>query len=170
MWLSLALICMVLLAGNTLCEKWAVSRNIPVVDFVTGRMLFKVVLILVVWWALMSSPSAAWSTPFLQRSDEAASLATPESSSMTLRQHCRLWWGWPQIVSGILQVAVGLIIIVAFHRAPNPGYVLSVVSTSAVLVAMLSPWLFASTSLSGQGMLGIALIVIGVCVVGTCST
>ena len=64
--------------------------------------------------------------------------------------------GWPQLLTAVQQ-------------APNPGYASSVVSTSALLVALAAPLLFPSASLTSSAFAGLLLVAAGITVVSLSS-
>ena len=87
------------------------------------------------------------------------------NSEQTAAPAARRPWGWPQLLTGIIFVIVSLLAVAAVQQAPNPGYASSVVSTSALLVALASPLLFPSASLTSAAFAGLLLVVAGITVV-----
>ena len=60
---------------------------------------------------------------------------------------------------------VSLMAVAALQQAPNPGYASSVISTSALLVALAAPLLFPRVSLTSSAFAGLLLVAAGVTMV-----
>ena len=155
-WLVLAGGAAVLIACGSLCAKWSQTLDISVLDYVTGYMLVQALVAALAWAVLTQTRGGRRA---LERS--AFWNSEPDGGAPAARR----LWGWPQLLTGIIFVIVSLLAVAAVQQAPNPGYASSVVSTSALLVALASPLLFPSASLTSAAFAGLLLVVAGITVV-----
>ena len=159
-WLALAGGAAILIACGSLCAKWSQTMHISILDYVTGYMLVQA-LVAALMWAVLTQTRGG------RRALEGSPLWAGEQDggAPPARRLC----GWPQLLTGIIFVIVSLLAVAAVQQAPNPGYASSVVSTSALLVALAAPLLFPSASLTSSAFAGLLLVAAGITVVSLSS-
>jgi drug/metabolite transporter (DMT)-like permease len=162
-WLVCASAGALLLAVGTLCSKWAQREGTPVLDYVFGRIALQCALAAALWLAFADAdgPVRRW----LDDADAERRAGAAPAKAPSSRRRWLAWLGWPQLVSAAAFLGLSLLVVVAVRRAPNPGFATSIVSVGIVLVTLLSPLLFASTTLDALGLLGVLLVVAGVALV-----
>jgi len=165
LWLILAGISTLMIAASSFCVKWSQRLGTPVIHYVAGRILCQTALMAVVWLLVTRTRLNAalrrtdWGPLFLPADTSGA-----DASSVPVR-----WWssltsllGWPQLITAVLFLLLSMMATASIQLAPNPGYTSSILSTSALLIALLSPLVYPDVSLSWSTFLGACLVAVGV--------
>ena len=164
-WFILACVSTVMIVASTFCAKWSQRLGTPVLDYVTGRIILQTIVIASVWFALTHTQmgrtwlESSWGVRFLGMNRDGASRRGVRAGEL------RQLFGWPQLVTALLFATLGLTAVAAIQTAPNPGYPASVLSTSALFVALLAPLIFPNVSLSMTTLIGVVLVAIGMTLV-----
>ena len=164
-WLILACVSTVMIVASNFCTKWSQRLGVSVLDYVTGRILIQTVIVATVWFTITRSrlgsalAASDWGRVFVRGGNDAA-------ASLSWRSWRGLL-GWPQLVTAVLFTLLSLTAVAAVQLAPNPGYPASVLSTSAVFIALLAPLVFPSVSLRPGTLLGMCLVAVGISIVVT---
>ena len=166
LWLILAGISTLMIAASSFCVKWSQRLGTPVIHYVAGRILCQTALMAVVWLLVTRTRLNAalrrtdWGPLFLP----ADAPKGADASSAPAR-----WWsaltsllGWPQLITALLFLLLSMMATASIQLAPNPGYTSSILSTSALLIAVLSPLVYPEVSLSWSTFLGACLVAVGV--------
>lgn len=170
LWFILACMSTIMIVASSFCAKWSQSLGTSVVDYVAGRIFLQTIIVACAWILITSTDAgrvitaSEWGKQVLRASPISRGGGAPRWSAF------RNLFGWPQLVTALLFTCLSLTAVAAIQMAPNPGYASSVLSTSAVFVAFLSPLIFPSVTLSARTLFGMLLVVAGISIVALTSS